>query len=237
MRNIYYLFKKELKTYFISPIAYIVLLVFTFLSGIFFTTYVSAANNTDLSSTFNNVTIIFFFIIPLITMRLIAEEKKNGTFELLQTSPLSPIEIVLGKYFAACTLMLIMISMLFLFPLFMLTEASIYWPVVLVQLSGLFFLGSALIAIGIALSSFTSSQLTAAIISFAVMLGLLLLSWLSGYTNGILRTIINELTIINHLDSFLKGVLTLKDIIYYLVWIVFAIFLANKSIESYSWRG
>ncbi|HBE01696.1 MAG: hypothetical protein A2096_05855 [Spirochaetes bacterium GWF1_41_5] len=236
-RSIYAIGKRELRSFFISPVAYIIITGFIFISSYFFTAYVSSTNQADLSGTVNNIAIVLFLILPFLTMKLLSEEKKSGTFELLQTSPVTPLDIVLGKYFSALLLYGLMLFFTAGFPIYLEIKADPYWPVIAVQYLGLFLTGSAIIGIGLAASAFTENQIVSGIIGFSISFGLLLISWLGTQTTGLVKAVIDELTIINHLDPFVNGVIAVKDIIYFLLWIVFSVFLSSKAVESQSWRS
>ncbi|MFC1504661.1 ABC transporter permease [Spirochaetota bacterium] len=236
MRGILAITKREMRSYFSSPVAYIVMTGFLFISGYFFSALMAATNKADLTHAFNNMAIVLFLLLPFVTMKLLSEEKKTGTFELLQTSPLTPLEIVIGKYASAVLLFSIMLALTLLYPVYVEIKSDLYWPTLIAQYLGLFLLGTTIIGIGLCASAFTENQIISGIVGFAVSFALLLISWVGTYTFGITKTVIEELTIINHFDPFLSGMITLKDVIYFLLWIVATVFVSTKVIESQSWR-
>lgn len=266
MKNLLVICKKELNSYFYSPIAYVVLAMFLLVSGYFFFNMVVSyaeisrivmsdpynpyAGQIQLNFTegifrplFSNISIIMLLMMPLLTMRLLAEEKKSGTFELLLTYPIRDIETVLGKFFACLLVFAVMIGLTLVYPLFV---SSLEVPGMGGGLEigplasgylGLLLMGAAFIAFGLLASSLTSNQIVAAVISF----GTLLLFWIIGFSSYSagpgLAEILKDLSILEHFDNFSKGTIHSHDVIYYLNFIVFCLFLTLRSLESNKWRG
>ncbi len=256
MKSIFSIFKRELKSYFISPIAYVILTVFLVLTGWFFYTSLSwfmqyslqmmanyrgqappmNVNMVMIRGLFHNMAIIAVFMIPMITMRLIAEEKKTGTLELLMTSPITPIQWILGKYLAGFVLYAAMITLSFIpiFLLFLFGNPELL-PIISGYI-GLLFLGGTFLSIGLVVSSLTENQIIAAAVSFFLFLFLWVIDWISdslGYTLG---SVIKYISIVGHFDDFSKGVIDLKSIIFFISFITFGIFLTYRSIDSIRWR-
>ncbi len=268
MKNFIAICKKELSSYFYSPIAYVVITIFLILSGYFFQgilgSYIQISfaamrdpyiaqflNFTEgiFRPLFGNTSIVMLLMMPLLTMRLLAEEKKNGTFELLLTYPIRDIETVLAK-FAACLLVFaIMLGLTLVYPLFL---KSLEWKFLWGEFAqtvnlemgplfasylGLLLMGGAFIAFGLLASSLTSNQIVAAVISF----GALLLFWVIGFSaqtaGPVLGNILKHLSLLDHFDTFSKGVIDSRDIIYYSNFTVFCLFLTLRSLESNKWRG
>jgi len=171
------------------------------------------------------------------SMRLFSEEKKNGTIELLFTSPIDIMQIVIGKYFAALAIFCIMLAITLLYPLFLQIMSGVYWPKVLLHYLGIFLVGSAVLGIGLVCSALTENQIVAGILGVAISLSLLLISWISNQTTGVLRAVIDEITIMAHYQSFLKGIFDVRDIVYFMAWILFSLFLSAKILESGKWRN
>lgn len=259
MRNFIAICKKEFISYFYSPIAYVVITMFLILSGYFFqsslgqyvelTIYVMQNQYDVYARNFLNFTegifrplfgttnIVMLLMMPLLTMRLLSEEKKNGTFELLLTYPIRDIETVLGK-FAACFLVFaIMLGLTLIYPFFL----SFFGPIEIGPLFsnylGLCLMGGAFIAFGMLTSSLTSNQIVAAVLSF----GALLIFWVIGSSaeaaGPVLGGILRHLSLLEHFENFSKGILDSRDIIYYLNFTVFCLFLTLRSLESNKWRG
>jgi ABC-2 type transport system permease protein len=250
MKATFTIFKRDLKSYFASPIAYIVLVVFLVLSGLFFFLYLQnfvssqfdprfqflgeKANLNDLviRPYFGTISIVLLLMIPVITMRLIAEERKNSTIELLFTSPVKVTHIILGKFLASFVLFGVMVVLTAIYMLVLRAYGNPDLGPLLSAYLGLFLLGGSFLAVGIFSSSLTENQIVAALISF----GILLVFWVVGAVSDAENSILGYLSIINHFDNFSKGVLELKDIVYYVSFIFFGLFLTYIMIESERWR-
>jgi ABC-2 type transport system permease protein len=245
-----------MSNFFVSPIAYTVIGCFLIIAGFFFWANVSllslvslqAANDPSIASKINltdvvirplvqNMSIILLFLLPLLTMRLFSEERKTGTIELLLTYPINDLGIVLGKFLAAVSVFLIMIVCTLSFAFIMLTLGVFDIGVFLSSYLGLILMGSSFIALGVFISSVTENQIVAAAISFGAALMFWIISWTSSFTGQTLGAIIRQTSIIERLDSFLKGVITLSDVTYFVFFTVFFLFLSFRSIETQRWRG
>ena len=270
MKNSFIICKKELTSYFYSPIAYVVITVFLIFSGIFFrgillgymefsmkyAQYVQydpyiaqrLAQSLNLAEgvfrpLFGNISVIMLFMLPLLTMRLLSEEKKSGTFELLLTYPIRDIETVLGKFIACCLVFAMMIGLTLIYPLFLASfdtpgmEINIDPGPLVSSYIGLLLLGGAFIAFGILASSLTSSQIIAAVISFGALLIFYLLGSLAYDAGPVLEGILRHISLLEHFENFSKGVITSQDVIYYLNFTIFCLFLTLRSLESNKWRG
>ena len=250
MKPVFTIIRREFKSYFASPIAYIVLVVFLILSGIFFFLYLQSfvesqfdprfqllrerlnLNDFVIRPYFGTVSIILLLMIPLITMRLIAEERKNFTAELLFTSPLRIIHIVLGKFLASLSFFGVMLILSAIYVVVLEAYGNPDSGPVLTGYLGLFLLGGCFIAVGLFASSLTENQIISAVISF----GILLIFWIIGASSGDEGSILGYISIINHLDNFTKGVIELKDVVYYLSLIFFGLLLTHVTLESERWR-
>jgi ABC-2 type transport system permease protein len=249
------IFKKELNSYFRSPIAYGVMAFFGLISGYFF--YVAivffvqasiqssmmgqgqpmSVNEQVIRPIFSNISVIGLFLIPMITMRLFAEEKRTGTIELLVTSPVRDLEIILGKWLAAMALYAVIlgVSVLSMVTLFFYGKPD--WRPVLVGYLGLLLQGGCLLAIGTFISTWTRNQIVAGVAGFSVCLLLWVLDWMSSFQDSVTAKAVSYLSVLQHFDSFSKGVLDSKDIIYYLSAIFIGLFLTARSLESLRWRA
>lgn len=250
MKKTYTILKRELKSYFVSPIAYIVLLVFTVLTGVFFFIYLQGFAQAQfdtraqmfqqtfsltefvLQPYFGTISVLLLLIIPMLTMRLLSEEKKQHTSELLFTSPIKVIHIVLGKYLAALSLFLLMLVFSAIFILVLYIKGNPDPGVILTGFLGLFLLGASFLSVGLFASSLSQNQIVCAVISF----GVLLLFWIVGSTSDAESSVVGYLSIINHLDNFIKGVIEVKDIVYYISFIFFGLFLTHVILDSERWR-
>lgn len=240
MKNIFAILEKEVRTYFVSPMAYFILFMFLGVSGVLFSFfYFIPASHNQWPATIQPACIymawIMVFFLPATTMRLFAGEKKSGTIELLMTSPVTDIQVVLGKYFANLVLFITMLSLTFFFPIYVIAYGNPDLGPILSGYLGLLLLGMLILSIGILVSALTSNQIVAAITSF----GMVFLLWLIGFASkipGILGDIFDYLSLMKHFEDFSRGVIGLHHVIYYLSITVLCIFLTVKSVESAKWR-
>jgi ABC-2 type transport system permease protein len=254
MKNILLICNKELRSYFASPIAYAVLGLFSFLFGalVFYPTVKELSqfaiqaqmqgqpmnlNDQVIRPLLGFASTISLFVLPLITMRLFAEEKRSGTMELLLTSPVRDIEIILGKWIGAILLYGSMLAMSALNLMFLFFWGKPDWKPVLVAYLGLLLQGGCLLAIGAFISSLTKSQIVAGGATFFVCLILWLLSWFTAFSNSMVSQVANYLSIVTHFENFSKGVVDLKDVVFYLSLIFFSLFITSRSMESLRWRS
>jgi ABC-2 type transport system permease protein len=193
---------------------------------------------------FGNLSVIMLLMMPLLTMRLLAEEKKSGTFELLLTYPLRDTDTVFGKFLACLLVFIAMLALTLIYPLFLssisnpslgMGGSGIDLGPLLSGYLGMLLLGAAFIAFGLLASSLTSNQIVAAVVSF----GTLLLFWLIGYSGADsgLAVVLKDLSILQHFESFTKGTIQSHDVIYYVNVIILCLFLTLRSLESNKWRG
>jgi ABC-2 type transport system permease protein len=260
MKKTYAIFQKELRHFFYSPIAYIVIALFTLIAGIFFYLYLSSfveaafmdmmrsqqfrsmpqkfnINLQLIRPYFWNLALISLFVLPLVTMRLYSEEKKSGTVELLYTSPLSVSNIVLGKFFAGLVFYIVMLVPTIIFMGLLFIYGNPELGPVLSGYLGLLLLGSAFISGGLFISSLTENQIIAAIGGFGLSLLLWVIGWAASYSGPGLSSVLNYLSIINHFEDFAQGVIDSKNIIYYILFCTFGVYLTFKSVESIKWRS
>ena len=255
MRDVIVIFKKELKSYFASPIAYLLLAIFAVIFGFFFYSATRFfilqgmqmqmmgrgmpmdVNEYVIRPLLTNASVIGLFLIPMITMRLYAEEKRAGTIELLMTSPVRDLEIVLGKWLAALVLYasILAVSGINIAVLYAFGRPDL--KPILVGFLGLLLQGGCLLAIGIFISTLTKNQIIAGGATFAVCLMLWVLDWVSAYDQSAWAKVISYLSVVTHFEPFSKGVIDTKDIIFYLSMIFFGLFLTTRSVESLRWRS
>lgn len=237
--------RRELHSYFGSFIAYILLAVFLLLSGyffysdlIFFVLFGGFTLATGLwQFLFIDMRLVAMLVLPLVTMRLFAEEKKSGTIELLLTYPVRDGEVLLGKYLAALTVFAAMLVLTLAYPLIVAWVTRVEWGPLATGYLGLFLQGAAFIAIGILISSLTENQIVAAVATFGTLLIFWVIAWASDSAGGVLGRVLSHLSLTEHADSFAKGVIETKDLIYYVNLIILALFLTLRSLDSKRWRG
>lgn len=255
MKNILAICDKELKSYFSSPIAYLVMAMFAILFGFFFWNSVgyfvsisiqSMAMGRSFPMDINemiirplllNTSVVGLFLIPMISMRLFAEEKRSGTIELLLTSPVHDGEIVIGKWLAALCLYgtLLLISLANIGFLFLYGKPD--WQPLAAGYLGLILQAGALLAIGAFISTLTKNQIIAGITTFAVCLLLWVFEWVGGYETAVWAKAMAYMSVVAHFEPFAKGVIDSKDAVYFLSLIFLGLFLSVRSIESLRWRS
>ncbi len=257
MNNILAIAQKELRSYFASPIGYVVIGMFALLFGYFYYTILSffvrqsmqvsqfdfggpAALNINqqmIRPLLLNASVFVLFVLPMVTMRTYSEEKRSGTIELLLTSPLSDLQIVMGKFFGAMGLyvMMLVVTLLHIGLLFIYGNPE--WPPVLVGYLGLLLLGGCFVSAGLLISSMTKNQIVSGIVTFAVFLMLWVINWLGDSASPLTQTVLSYLSITEHFEDFSRGVLDTKHVIYYLSFIVFGLFLTVKSLDRERWKG
>jgi ABC-2 type transport system permease protein len=255
MRNIWVIAQKELNSYFVSPVAYLLLTMFAIIFGFFFWNSVGYFNAASLQSQMggqampmsvneyvirpllSNIGVVGLFFIPMISMRLFAEEKRLGTIELLATSPIRDIEVIIGKWLAS----LILYGVLLLFSAinfaFLFRYGNPDWKPLAIGYLGLLLQAGGLLAIGTFISSLTKNQIIAGAATFGVCLLLWVLEWVSGYETATWAKVLAYFSVITHYDSFSKGVLDTKDAVFYVSMIFLGLFLTSRSMESLRWRS
>jgi ABC-2 type transport system permease protein len=256
MKGLYAIFRKETANFFVSPIAYAVVAIFLLVSGFFFWANVSfmslvslqAANNPMIAERINltdvvirplvqNMSIVLLFVMPLLTMRLFSEEKKSGTIELLLTYPVTDLAILFGKFLAAALLLLVMLAGTLPFVVLLFGIGDPDPGTLLSGYLGLLLMGAAFMALGIFLSSLTENQIIAAAVSFGSALLFWVLSWSSTLSGEKVGAVLKQLSILEHLESFNKGILALSDLSFFVLFIAFFLFLTLRSLETHRWRG
>jgi ABC-2 type transport system permease protein len=229
--------ERELKTYFVSPVAYVVTALFLLIAGYLFSVILLNTNDATIRYLMSNISVVWLFITPAITMRLLAEEVRTGTIELLLTSPLRDIEVIIGKYLGALGFVLVMLLFTLYYPalLFMFGNPDV-GPMLSGYL-GLVLQGAAFVAVGLFASSLTQNQIVSAILTFAI----LLLMWLSeSVANFIGRPaseVMRYLSVTSHFQDFPRGVIDTTHIVYFLSIIVASLFLSFLSLQSRRWRA
>jgi len=253
VRNILAIAGKELRSYFASPIAYVIIGLFAMLFSRFFYAYLmvfvqrssgmmggGGANNINqemIRYVLMNSAVIILFVMPMITMRTSSEEKRSGTIELLLTSPLTDLEIIVGKFLGAMGLYCAMLAVTVAYMGILFFYGNPEWRPVVAGYLGLVLLGGCFISVGLLISSLTKNQIVAGVITFAVFLMLWIINWSADQSGPTMRAVLNHLSIIDHFDDFARGIIDTKHVVYYLSFITFGLFLTAKSVDSERWRG
>lgn len=254
--NFYPILKKELKSYFVSPIAYIVITIFLVISGYFF--YSSFAFYTLLSMQaasspygpqglnitegvlrplFLNLSVVMLLLMPMLTMRLFAEEKKLGTIELLLTYPIRDGEVLFGKFCACLLVFVLMISLSGLYLIFLVLYSEPEYGPILSCYLGLFLMGTSFISLGMLTSSLTENQIIASVATFGTLLLFWVIGWASHFVGSTMGQVFSHLSVIEHFDNFTKGIIESKDVVFYIDFSILCLFLTLRSLESKRWRG
>lgn len=255
VRNIIVIAGKELRGYFSSPVAWVLMGLFAVLFGYFFAVYLDSFVKQSMGGQFGqgpqtvnvnqmmirpllgNATVLILFLVPMVTMRTYAEEKRSGTIELLLTSPLRDIEIILGKFLGAMGMYLGLLGVTALYMSILFIWGNPAWMPVLTGYLGLLLLGGSFVAVGLFISSMTNNQMVAGAASFVVFLLLWIVGWMADAAGPTVGAVLRYLSVTEHFDDFGKGVIDSKHVVFYLSFIVFGLFLATKSVDSDRWRG
>ena len=255
MRNTLTIAHKELRSYFASPIGYIVLGFFALLYGWFYVTMLSYfvrqsmqvsqfggagtmnVNLVMLRPLLQNVTILLLFLMPMVTMRSYAEEKRSGTIELLLTSPLTDLEIILGKFLGALSLWAMALGVSLIHIAILYAYGRPEWKPIATAYLGLLLMGGCFISVGLLISSLTSNQIIAGMATFGVFLLLWVVNWIGSFSGPTVDSVTRYLSIVDHFDDFAKGIIDTSHLIYYVSFISFGLFLTAKSVDSERWRG
>jgi ABC-2 type transport system permease protein len=254
MRNVIAIAQKELRSYFASPIAYLVIGFFALLYGYFYAVMLNYfvregmnmgqmgqqainINEMMLRPLLQNITVLLLFVLPAMTMRTYAEERRSGTIELLLTSPVTDLQIIMGKFIGALTLYAVMLAVTLIHVGVLFVYGSPEWKPILTSYLGLLLLGGSFLSVGLFISTLTTNQIVAYIVTFSVFLLLWIISWIGSFSTGAFTTVTQYLSIIEHFDDFSKGIIDTTHVIYYLSLITFGLFLTAKSVDTERWRG
>ena len=255
MRNFLAIYTKELKSYFVSPVAYVIAGVFLFLSGYLFRNILMQFNMVCLQFSqraqfmqgqipplnlnewvitqfFGVMDFIWLLVVPMLTMRLFAEEKKSGTIELLMTSPISTTQILLGKFFACLTLYTTIVALTLIYCVILEIYGSPDWGPIFTAYVGYILLGGTFIGVGILASALTENQIVAVLVSFGLLLLLWLIDFSASFAGPTAAKILQYISIVGHLQDFQRGVIDSKDVVFYLTFTFFCLFLTTRVLES-----
>jgi ABC-2 type transport system permease protein len=228
--------KREIRTYFNSPIAYIVVTVFMLLAGYLFFGSLFIERQAELRSYFNLMPLLFSFIVPAMAMRLIAEEKGNGTLEMLVTMPVRDWQVVLGKFLAGMALLSTLIGLTVIYAVTVASVGPIDRGPAIGGYLGLLLMGGAYMSIGVMASTFTRNQIVAFIIAFAICFALFLFNRLIQVAPEVLRPVLSFMSIEAHFEAISRGVIDSRDVLYYLSVMVVSLSIATVTLESRKWR-
>jgi ABC-2 type transport system permease protein len=249
-------FKKEMRLYFGSPVAYVVFTFFLLISGWFFSQIFLFYSDASMRSfmqpqfgqnlnvienvmrpLFTNMSVVLLFFIPMLTMRLFAEEKRSGTIELLLTYPVRDGEVLAGKYLASLALFALLLALTLLYPGLIAYFTRVEWGPIFTGYLGLLLTGAVFLAVGVLVSSLTENQIVAGFGTFGILLAFWIVGWGAEFAGGTLRGVLQYLSIGDRLDGFTRGLIDTKDLVYYVSGVVLALFLTLRSLDSKRWKG
>ena len=255
MNNILAIANRELRSYFSTAIAYVVIGFYALLWGYFFYALVlffdqqsaqmagfegqgtANINQQLISPLFQNTAVILLFVLPLITMRTYSEEKRSGTIELLLTSPLTDFQIIIGKFLGAMALFASMLAVTLIHMTLLFAYGNPEWRPVVSGYVGLLLMGGSFIAVGLFISSLTKNQIVAGVVTFAVFLMLWVVNWIASFSGPTTQTVLNYLSIPSHFDDFARGVIDTKHLVYYFSAISLGLFLTMRAVDTERWKG
>jgi ABC-2 type transport system permease protein len=254
MMNILAIARKELRSYFASPIGYVVIGMYALVFGFFYAVgldYIVRLsmqgpgmgggqvniNQQMIRYVLMNLTVINLLVVPLVTMRTYAEEKRSGTIELLMTSPVTDTQIILGKFFGAMSLYAAMLGITLLHMAILFVYATPEWKPIVSGYLGLVLLGGCFVSLGLFFSSLTRNQIVAGMFTFAVLLLFWILDWVGSLAGPSVEKVVGYLSLTSHLEDFVRGIIDSQHVIYYLSFITFSLFITAKAVDSERWRG
>lgn len=256
MHKVWAIYRRELAYFFNSPVAYAVITVFLLLGGYYFynlLAYFNLASIQAMQSTINpqglgittnvirplfgNFSVVLLLILPLLTMRVLSEERRSGTAELLFTFPISDWDAILGKYLATGTVYAVMLAMTGVFPLLLGYFATPEVGPIVSGYLGLFLMGMSFVAMGMFFSSLGESQLVVGVMTFGCGLLFLMIGWITPFVSPVTASVIGQLSILEHYANFAMGIIDSNDVVYYINFSAFFLFLCARVLESNRWRS
>ena len=240
MRNIFIIARREIEAYFVSPIAYVVIAAYLVVMGLIFALIVAGQPGAEASLRFvfgNAFSALILIIIgPLLTMRLLAEEQRTGTIELLLTAPVRDWEVVIGKYLASCIVFLAMVAPTGVYPVFIERFGNPDRALFFSTYLGLILLGAAILALGLLTSAVTQNQIIAAFLGLGLTLLMTFTEFLASVVGAPLSSVLSYLGLFHHFFDFLRGIVDTRDLVYYLSVIIGALFLTTQVLTARRWR-
>ena len=253
MRNVLAIAGKELRGYFASPMGYVLVGFFAFLYGYFFYALLQFFNRQSMQMmgmggalnvnqmligpVLSNVSVILLFVMPMVTMRTYAEEKRSGTMELLLTAPITDTQIILGKFLGVMGLYGVMLAVTLLHTGILFYFGNPDWKPIATGYLGLLLMGGCFAATGLLVSSLTRNQIVAGMVTFGVFLTLWVVNWIGQFVGPTMQAVLGHLSFVDHFDDFAKGVIDTKHLVYYVSFISFGLFLTAKAVDTERWRG
>jgi len=254
MTNILAIARKELRSYFASPIGYVVIGMYALVFGFFYAVGLNwfvrqsmqgpgmgggalNINQQMIRYVLMNLTVINLLVVPLVTMRTYAEERRSGTIELLMTSPVTDLQIIVGKFLGAMSLYAAMLGITLVHMAILFVYGNPEWKPIASGYLGLLLLGGCFVSLGLFFSSLTRNQIVAGMFTFAVLLLFWILDWVGSLAGPGVEKVVGYLSLTGHLEDFVRGVIDSQHVIYYLSFITFSLFITAKAVDSERWRG
>jgi ABC-2 type transport system permease protein len=237
VRNTLAIAERELKAYFVSPIAYVVTAAFLVMTGFLFSAILFNTTEATLRPLVSNLSVIWLFITPALTMRLLAEEARSGTIELLLTNPVRDHEVILGKYIAVFLLLLTMVALTLYYPAMLFIFGNPDRGPIVTGYLGAILQAAAFLAVGMFASSLTQNQIVAAVLTFAILLVMWLSDAVANFVDRPISEILRYLSVNSHFQEFSRGVIDTTHVIFFLSIVVAALFLSYLSLQTRRWRA
>ncbi len=239
MKNIWVIAKREFRAYFDSPIAYVAITVFLVITGVlfFFAEEFFATGESTLRPLFDWVPLIFVFYLPAISMRLLSEERRSGTYELLATMPVRDVEVVLGKYLSAIGFLLVSLALTVVLPIIVAMAGDVDWGPIVGGYVGLFLVGAAYLAVGLMTSAWTRSQVISFVLSFLICGFFFYVDRFIGAMWESTRDVVAYFSFHHHFLNISRGVIDSRDIVFYVSLIVATLLVASYSLQRRRWKG
>ena len=228
--------ERELKSYFLSPVGYVVIAGFLLLSSYLFYVPLAIVGEPSMRRWTYNIVIILIILVPALTMRLVAEERKTGTIEVLATSPVTDAQIILGKFLGCVGFYAAMLATTFVYPVILKSVGKPEMGPIIAGYVGLFLFGASFVAIGLLASALSKSQVVGFVTAFVVLLFLFLIEWMAQSGADWLSALVRYVGIQQHLENFAKGIIDTKDVIYYFSVVALCLLLSVRAMQAWKWR-
>lgn len=235
MKNIFTIFSRELQSFYVSSLYYILGFIYLALTGYFFTIEVYYSRLAVMENTMYNIGFFTILFLSILCMKLIAEERSTGTFELIMTSPITSLQYVVGKYLSVLVVYLSFLIITFVYPILLIAFGKPDIGVIISGYLGLFLLGAAILGLGLIATSISKSQLVAAILGVSMAVFAYIINWLSQMFTGASK-FLNAVSITTYFSDFTKGMIDIQNVMFFLIWVMACIAVSTMFVESYKWQ-
>lgn len=231
------LWRKDVTSFLLSPLWWVVAAVFLALTGWYYLAIVVSVQAPDLRFLLDHIVVLLLFVVPVLTMRLWAEEQQRGTAELLLTAPVTITQALLAKFLAVLTLLTVLLLVTGVYAVVTEIYGRVEWPALLVGYLGVWLVAAAFAAVGLFASSLSDSQVIAAVAGFGILLGLYMLDWAAGSVGGTAGDVLRAASVWQNLSDFVNGVFDTRRLVYFLTLIFGFLFLAVRNVERRTWAA